>query len=110
MPAYSVAFILAVTLALVATGSPVTAAGYEEDEIRPGDINPGDIVITHPDMPARGTTKEAVRSRLGEPEERVAPVGDPPISSWVYDEFTVYFEHDRVLHSVIPGGRVGGSD
>jgi hypothetical protein len=28
-------------------------------------------------------------------------VGDPPISRWVYDHFTVYFEYDKVLHSVV---------
>ncbi len=82
-----------------------THASAEEREIRPGDINPAQIVLTHPDMPSRGMTKSRVRERLGEPGNRVPPVGDPPISSWVYDEFIVYFEHDRVLHSVIPGGR-----
>jgi hypothetical protein len=28
-------------------------------------------------------------------------VGDPPITRWVYDRFTVYFENDRVIHSVV---------
>ena len=76
-----------------------------QTEIQPEDIDPEGIVLTHPDMPALGTTKEAVREQLGAPENRVPPVGDPPISSWIYDEFIVYFEHDRVLHSVIPGGQ-----
>lgn len=94
--------------AVFAAGLLMAVAGiadYEEREIRPGDIDPGQIVLTHPDMPARGSTKERVLDRLGEPVNRVPPVGDPPISSWVYDDFIVYFEHDRVLHSVIPGGR-----
>jgi len=95
-------------LALMWVLAPAVVADYEEQEIRPGDLNPATIVLTHPDMPARGVTKERVRADLGEPANRIPPVGDPPISSWVYDEFIVYFEHDRVLHSVIPGGRRHG--
>jgi len=30
-----------------------------------------------------------------------AAVGDPPISRWEYNGFSVYFEHDLALHSVI---------
>lgn len=70
------------------------------DEPRPGEIDPADVVQTLPSMPPRGTTMEVVRSRLGQPRERTPAVGDPPITRWVYDEFTVYFEHDRVIHSV----------
>jgi hypothetical protein len=43
---------------------------------------------------------DTVRARLGSPERRVGPVGEPPITRWVYERFTVFFEHDRVLHSV----------
>ena len=32
---------------------------------------------------------------------RVQPaVGDPPITTWEYTDFLVYFEYDRVIHSV----------
>ena len=67
---------------------------------KPGELNPAEIVKQLPSMPPRGVTKAEVRQRLGEPRRRVAAVGDPPISRWVYDQFTVYFEYDRVLHSV----------
>jgi len=91
-------------LALMA--APVVGADESgAREVRPGDIDPGDIVRTHPDMPARGQTMEQVRAQLGAPDERVPAVGEPPISRWIYDDFTVYFEHDRVIHSVIPGLR-----
>ena len=50
--------------------------------------------------PRRGTTMEAVRSRFGTPEQTRPAVGDPPISRWQYPQFTVYFEHDRVIHAV----------
>ncbi len=54
-----------------------------------------------PALPERGKLKSAVRGRLGEPLEQRAPVGDPPISAWRYDGFTVYFEYDHVVHSVV---------
>lgn len=66
----------------------------------PGTLNPAEIVEKVPGMPTRGSTKERVLANLGEPNRRVPAVGDPPISRWVYGPFTVYFEHDRVLHSV----------
>lgn len=52
-------------------------------------------------MPANGMTREQVRERFGQPSNRRAPVGEPPISSWEYADYVVYFEHDRVLHSVV---------
>lgn len=53
------------------------------------------------DRPHRGMSKEDVVARFGQPQNRHAPVGDPPISSWDYEKYTVYFEYDRVLHSVL---------
>jgi hypothetical protein len=50
--------------------------------------------------PARGATKTRVETSFGTPISKQAAVGDPPISSWEYADFTVYFEFDRVLHSV----------
>ena len=50
--------------------------------------------------PRRGTTMEAVRSRFGTPEQTRPAVGEPPITRWVYPDFTVYFERDRVIHAV----------
>lgn len=52
-------------------------------------------------LPVRGMSKATVASRFGEPKERIAAVGEPPISSWVYDEYVVYFEKNLVLHAVI---------
>jgi hypothetical protein len=42
-----------------------------------------------------------VEMKFGSPESRFAPVGDPPISRWSYPAFTVYFEHNRVIHTVV---------
>ena len=55
---------------------------------------------TRSERPASGLTKAEVEARFGSPTRMVAAVGDPPISRWEYPTFTVYFEHDRVIHSV----------
>lgn len=48
----------------------------------------------------RGMTQAAVEARLGQPISKRNPVGNPPISSWEYSNFIVYFEYDHVIHSV----------
>jgi hypothetical protein len=50
--------------------------------------------------PARGMSMERVASRYGEPTSRHAAIGDPPITRWDYPGYSVYFEHNLVLHSV----------
>lgn len=51
--------------------------------------------------PTRGMTQTRVESKFGAPNSRRAAVGDPPISRWEYDGFVVYFEYDKVIHSVV---------
>ncbi|TNE94683.1 hypothetical protein [Porticoccus sp.] len=53
------------------------------------------------ERPHRGISKERVREQFGEPLTMQNGVGEPPISSWEYSDFVVYFEHDLVLHSVL---------
>ena len=50
--------------------------------------------------PQKGQSKQSVEARYGTPEERLSAVGQPPISRWIYEDFTVYFEYDHVIHSV----------
>ena len=52
-------------------------------------------------MPVRGMHKDQVRARFGAPREIKTAVGEPPITRWVYDGFTVYFEHSYVIQSVV---------
>ncbi len=52
-------------------------------------------------QPNRGSTMAAVQGRFGEPTQRHATIGSPPITRWDYPQFSVYFEHDRVLHAVL---------
>ncbi|MDM3869910.1 hypothetical protein QSV34_00940 [Porticoccus sp. W117] len=55
------------------------------------------------EKPRNGQTKQQVQDKFGEPQKQNGPVGDPPISSWEYSDYVVYFEHDRVLHAVLKG-------
>ena len=50
--------------------------------------------------PRRGSTMAEVESSIGRPQSTSGPVGDPPITVWHYPNFNVYFEYDKVLHSV----------
>lgn len=50
--------------------------------------------------PTRGMSRAKVESVFGTPDSRRGPVGDPPISRWDYAGFAVYFEYDKVIHSV----------
>lgn len=52
------------------------------------------------ERPARGDSMGEVEARFGKPEQIMPAVGQPPITRWVYPDFTVYFEGDRVLHAV----------
>ncbi len=52
--------------------------------------------------PTRGMSKNAVIKKFGQPNSKVSAIGKPPISSWVYNDFIVYFEYSHVIDSVIP--------
>jgi hypothetical protein len=58
------------------------------------------------DVPGNGMTKADVRARFGEPAQIHSAVGDPPITSWRYDRWSVYFEYDTVLFTVLHKGEV----
>lgn len=53
------------------------------------------------ETPARGKSMQQVENEFGAPLEKSATIGTPPITKWRYDNFTVYFETDIVIHSVI---------
>ena len=50
--------------------------------------------------PKAGMSMTAVESTYGAPAERRSAIGQPPITRWDYPSFSVYFEHDIVLHAV----------
>jgi hypothetical protein len=60
---------------------------------------------TSSQRPRAGMSMTQVEATYGAPSQRHAPVGGttaehPPITRWDYPSFSVYFEHDRVIHAV----------
>lgn len=53
--------------------------------------------------PHRGMRMDQVERQFGEPATRHPTVGKPPITRWDYPQFSVFFEHDRVIHTVVVG-------
>lgn len=51
-------------------------------------------------MPEKGMRMDQVKAQFGKPREVLSPVGKPPITRWVYDGYTVYFEYSYVINSV----------
>lgn len=58
------------------------------------------------EVPGNGLSMSEVEARYGTPQDKRAAVGEPPISRWVYDRWSVYFEYDRVLYTVLHEGEV----
>ena len=56
------------------------------------------------DRPKRGSTMSEVEKHFGAPAEKHPTVGKPPITRWDYSGFSVFFEHDRVIHAVATSG------
>lgn len=50
--------------------------------------------------PKKGMSKAQVRKKYGEPVQSYSAVGQPPITRWRFDNFTVYFEYNHVVHAV----------
>ena len=52
--------------------------------------------------PVQGVSMTTVEQQYGQPEQKSAAVGEPPITRWTYNNFVVFFEHNLVIHSVVP--------
>ena len=87
-----ISFFLLLSLGLACSGGAIG------DTLLVESVQSGSSVV----RPAHGMVMEQVLQQYGEPEQRLGPVGEPPISHWVYGDFIVYFEHQHVIHSVLP--------
>src|SRR5678816_619197 len=84
-------------LAFAGAALAVTSAAYaraDQLEIAAPQAAPAD-------MPARGMSMNNVQSRFGAPSQKLAAIGQPPITRWEYPSYVVYFEYDHVIHSVV---------
>ncbi len=52
------------------------------------------------DQPDRGMTMEQVKAQFGQPNNIKPAVGNPPITRWIYSDYTVYFEGNLTLDTV----------
>ncbi len=86
-------------LALTATCALAPATGALAEELSVPVGQQADRNQTS--YPHAGATQSSVRSGWGQPLEIQGPVGYPPITQWHYQNFIVYFENDRVIHTVL---------
>jgi len=86
-------------LVALGTATPALAETLSTDTANPAAAG---------DRPNRGSSMATVESRYGAPSNRHAAIGSPPISRWDYPQFSVYFEHDRVLHTVLVSSAPAG--
>ncbi len=87
---------LATLLGLAPVGAAVAETLVVNDQVQLRDSGV--------ERPTRGSTMHAVEQRFGQPAQRHATVGQPPITRWDYPNFSVFFEKDRVIHAVVTGG------
>lgn len=87
--------VLAIMLAF--TIQPIAADVLLIDEVRQSE---------RMQLPVNGQSKADVETEYGSPAKQHTAVGDPPISRWDYDTYSVYFEYNLVLFTVLHSGAV----
>jgi hypothetical protein len=93
---------IAATVATAADGNPEPRKDVLViEEVPPAeDVDAPTRDVTR-EVPVRGMSMANVRNAFGEPQEEHPAVGEPPITRWDYDGYSVFFEFDKVLHSVV---------
>ena len=88
---------IVLAFALALTMQAVNADVLLIDEVRQS---------TKMDVPENGYSKADIEAKFGAPNTKGNAVGDPPITRWDYDKYSVYFEYDLVLSTVLHPGAV----
>lgn len=52
------------------------------------------------DMPPQGMSMSQVQKNFGVPAKKTKAIGKPPITRWIYPDYTVVFEYKHVVQSV----------
>lgn len=90
-------------------GSSLLAAGlFLAPQSQADTLTLDKTVVRAIDAPQRGLSMTQVERRYGAPIEKLPAAGGdkprhPTINRWRYQGYTVYFERDRVIHSVRDG-------
>ena len=96
--------IIILFIAIMLLGIPQAFAGHpSEPTLAP--INTHGFLKTAGEnqpvkRPSKGMSIHKVQRLFGEPVKKMPSTGKPPITRWVYDQFTVYFEGQYVIHAV----------
>src|SRR5580700_4202780 len=94
---------LAVGVAAIVVGGFINVARavlvVTDDQVS---VIPSDVA-----RPSPGMTMQKVEEKFGTPADRHDAVGTPPITRWDYPNFSVFFEHDRVIHAVVTAAPAG---
>ncbi len=90
-------FFAAMAAAFACAGLPASADNLQMHSLAESPANGANGIP----RPGRGLTMNEVRARFGDPAEVIGPVGKPQITRWVFADYTVYFEANRVIHSVV---------
>jgi len=85
----------------------LAAAGLARADDTPAAPAPAATAAASATRPERGAHMEAVEKQYGAPTTRYPAVGQPPITRWDYPNMVVYFEGDRVIHTVLVAPAAG---
>jgi len=93
-------------LAALLCGCALASAAVAETIVVNDQVHVRDSQV---ERPKRGLTMDEVEKQFGAPSTRHQAVGgssqqQPPITRWDYTGFSVVFERDRVIDSVITNG------
>ena len=78
--------------------TPLQAETLEMPSSTPATTEAAGYTVT---LPGRGMNMTQVEEKFGPPLEKLPEVGDPPIIRWIYPNYTVYFEYQFVINSVL---------
>lgn len=86
------------TLLIIVSVLAVLTSAANADQVR---IPVGQQSQQNTEKPEHGMRSQDVEAHYGAPASKHGPIGNPSIHYWEYESFTVYFEGDRVIHTVI---------
>ena len=95
-------------LAALLCGCALASAAVAETIVVNDEVQVRDSQV---DRPKRGLTMDEVEKHFGAPVTRHPAVGgsspqQPPITRWDYNGFSVVFERERVIDSVVSNGPI----
>ena len=85
---------------LIGCGLALSVTQVQAQEMTTSEKGAVALTAQHLKPMLTGKTMSQIESMYGSPEHKLPAVGQPPITRWQYANQTVYFEMDRVIHSV----------